>query len=111
MRKLAKLYLKLKNKGFNLFSYLGIFVGIIFFGNLFFSTYLYYEVKPKPKKITDKIEFVENENLINNMRELKQKAIDSLIDNKIATPENFKKIELLYPDSLCDCNGIDYKIK
>lgn len=38
-----------------------------------------------------------------NYRLLRRKAIDSLIENKIATPENFDKIRKMYPDSLCHC--------
>lgn len=38
-----------------------------------------------------------------NYRVLRRRAIDSLIENKIATPENFEKIRKMYPDSLCKC--------
>jgi len=44
----------------------------------------------------------------NKIREINYKAkkrefIDSLIDNKILTPQNLEKAEDLYPDSLCHC--------
>jgi hypothetical protein len=38
-----------------------------------------------------------------NFRDLKRKAMDSLVDNKILTVKNIRVIDSMYPDSLCDC--------
>lgn len=38
-----------------------------------------------------------------NFKEQRRKAMDSLIDNGILTPENIKEVDKKYPDSLCHC--------
>jgi len=42
-----------------------------------------------------------------NYRDLKRRAMDSLIDNKILTPRNIAIVDSIYPDSLCKC-GTNY---
>lgn len=50
-----------------------------------------------------KREITKSEKKTLDYRSLRRKAIDSLIDNNIATPENFAKIKKMFPDSLCNC--------
>ncbi len=46
---------------------------------------------------------IQSEPTDNNFKELKRQAMDSLINNNILTPENIKKVDQQFPDSLCHC--------
>lgn len=59
-------------------------------------------IQPRTKSITTTPKKEKSQETI-NFQLKKRNYIDSLIDNKILTPENLKKADDLYPDSLCHC--------
>lgn len=107
---LTKIILYIKNHLRS--TILGVF-GVIMLA-VFFNLFSIAMHKPEPIRPSEK-----KEKLSEEMRKLqhmdsiqmqkvrnqvaKRLALDSLVDNKIFTPENIAIVDSIYPDSICDC--------
>ena len=65
-------------------------------------------VKEDPLKENVPVEYSEIKKV---SKKIKTEKILKLIDDNNLTVENIKKIDSIYPDSICDCNTVDFTDK
>lgn len=77
--------------------------GLFFFIALINIASLPFRQNDAPLKNFKKIKELKKVKPIPNFKLKRKQAMDSLVDNNLLTPENIKKVDQKYPDSLCGC--------